>query len=135
MKKFIIIMFLLVTSVMSANAAFQSVGGDYTAFDLNKNFFMVNGTYKYRPELNLHYACFIHPNKERKIYELLNRVYLSEYACAEWQPEKGNLPRVPYSFYIIENEGEFLGNPDYFGQENVLYDIEAFFVNLRDYYE
>lgn len=135
MKKKLLFLFLLLFSFSKANAAFQSVGGDYTAFDLNKNFFMVNGTYKYRPELNLHYACFIHPNKERKIYESLNRLYLSEYACAEWKGGSGYFPYVAYSLYIIENEGQFMGKPDYFSQKNVLYDIEAFFVNLRDYYE
>ncbi len=135
MKKILFLLFLLLFSFSTAYAAFQSFGTDYTAFDLNKDFVMVNSTYKFRPELNLHFACFVHPNRERKIYKEIDRVYLSEYACAEWQPEKGNLPYIAYSLYIIENRGEFLNKPNFFAQEKVLYDIEAFFVNLRDYYE
>lgn len=133
MKKIVFITFFLFMGVVCF-AQFETFGGDFTRFNLNKNFYMVNSTYKYTREFDRHFACFVHPNYDKKTDPILHRRYIIEYACAEWIPAKGNLPFVPLAHYYFEDErdGFISDSPDYFGQEEILYDIEAFFVNLRD---
>lgn len=133
MLKNIYITILILIVNINVCVSYQLNLSEFTPFILNKNLLFHNKTY--RDEFPTWYGCFLYLNKEDVLIN--NHSFFAEYNCVKWNPNLNDntFPIVGKStFYLYKDNtsNSLYGTPYYFKKEEVLYDIEAFFVNKED---